>query len=343
MPQQSTTRASQVRTERLQLRYPGADHDAVRDVSITIEPGSITVLAGPSGCGKTSLLKMIGGLLSPTSGRLLVDGSEAQRSLRERRVGWVPQQYALFEHMTVRGNVEYGLRAHKVPRPEREDRVAAMLDLCHIADLRDRPVGQLSGGQRQRVAIARALAPRPLALLLDEPLSALDPQLRVAMRAELKRMIREAGVTTVLVTHDQEEALAMADQIVVMEGGEVRQCGSPDDIWHRPADAWVAEFLGRASAVPVRERTDAGVRIGQRLVVPARGNGSLAIIRAGDLRADTVGEPAAVTACEFAGTVFRLECELDGHRVPAHSATEAELGQIVHLSPVGHAVPVVER
>lgn len=343
--------ASKVEAQDLRLRYPGASRDAIQGVDLTVEPGTITVLAGPSGCGKTTLLKIFGGLLSPTGGRLLVDGSQVHKSLRERRVGWVPQQYALFEHLTVAGNIAYGLKAHKVPKAQRSQRVQDMLELCHISDLKDRPVTQLSGGQRQRVAIARALAPEPLVLLLDEPLSALDPQLRVNMRAELKQMIRDAGVTTILVTHDQEEALAMADQIVVLRDGLVRQAGTPIEIWNHPADAWVAEFLGRASAIEVVDRTADGIEIGPGLHFSSRGEGDYAIVRASDIAATPLDPDAAppsatvakVISSEFAGTWFRVVCDLDGTLIPAHSAVDVSPETLVSLSSLGSRIPAVKK
>lgn len=334
---------SQVRVANLTLRYPGATTDALSGINLTIDPGSITVFAGPSGSGKTTLLKIIGGLLRPTTGELFVDGSSLTKSLKERKVGWVPQQYALFEHMTVAGNVEFGLKAQKVEKAERTRRVQEVLELAHISNFADRSVGELSGGQRQRVALARALAPNPKVLLLDEPLAALDPQLRVALRAELTSLIRDAGVTTILVTHDQEEALAMADKIVLLKDGQLVQADTPDVVWNAPVNAWVAHFIGRAHALQLSEVRDGVASAQCGLQFPSRGEGHLGIVRSADIEAltDPHGAEATVLSSEFAGTVFRLETQIGDEMIPAHCHTHAMPGDQVWLRPTGKRIPVV--
>ncbi|MFE9245060.1 ABC transporter ATP-binding protein [Nocardiopsis sp. NPDC006938] len=218
---------------------------AVADLDLTVRPGEFTTLLGPSGCGKTTTLRMIAGFLQPTSGRILLEGVDATRTPPEKRnIGMVFQSYALFPHMTLRDNVGYGLRTRKVASAETKRRAEEALDLVGLAHLADRKPAELSGGQQQRVALARAVAIRPSVLLLDEPLSNLDAQLRVQMRRELLRVQRETGLTAVLVTHDQDEALELSDTMVILNNGRLEQQGSPRDVFPRPANRFVAEFLG---------------------------------------------------------------------------------------------------
>ncbi|KZC94205.1 MULTISPECIES: ABC transporter ATP-binding protein [Clavibacter] len=238
------------------LRLEGIGHrygstQAVADVSLEVAPGRVLALVGPSGCGKSTLLRLIAGLLTPSSGSLHLDGEDATRLRAERRrIGYVPQSYALFPHLSVRDNVAYGLRAQRVPRAERDERVDHALELTRMTAYADRSPAQLSGGQRQRVALARALAIRPRVLLLDEPLSALDPQLRDGMRRDLRRLLAEADCCTIIVTHDQAEALALADEVAVMRDGRLVQRDSVDGVWSRPLDPFVAEFVAGAAALP---------------------------------------------------------------------------------------------
>jgi spermidine/putrescine ABC transporter ATP-binding subunit len=221
---------------------------AVNNVSFNVNDGEFVFLIGPSGCGKTTTLRMIGGYVSPTSGDILVRGRRINDiPLENRNIGMVFQSYALFPHMTVRGNVEFGLRMRKVPPAERRERVDATLDLVEMRNLADRYPVQLSGGQRQRVAIARVLAFEPDILLLDEPLANLDKRLRDAMRVELKKLQEKVGITSIYVTHDQEEALSMADRIAIMEGGNLLQLGPPEEVYNHPRTTFVATFLGETS------------------------------------------------------------------------------------------------
>jgi sulfate transport system ATP-binding protein len=224
--------------------------DAVQDVTFTAPAGAITALLGPSGSGKSTVLRMIAGLEQPTAGRIVMGDEElTAKSVQERRVGFVFQHYALFRHMTVRANVEFGLRVRKEDQATRRARVDELLDLVHMTPFADRYPDQLSGGQRQRVALARALAPQPSVLLLDEPFGALDAKVRQDLRQWLDELHRELGVTSLLVTHDQEEALELANQIVVMHEGKVEQVGSPGDIYDRPATPFVAGFVGSANVL----------------------------------------------------------------------------------------------
>jgi sulfate/thiosulfate transport system ATP-binding protein len=240
--------------------------EAVRDVSFAAEGGSITALLGPSGSGKSTVLRMIAGLEAPTSGRIWMEGEEHTfKEVQERRVGFVFQHYALFKHMTVAQNVAFGLSVRKVSRRDRARRVDDLLELVHLGGFRDRYPGQLSGGQRQRVALARALAPRPKVLLLDEPFGALDAKVRQDLRRWLDELHREIGVTSLLVTHDQDEALELANRIVVMADGRIEQIGTPDEIYNEPATAFVAGFVGSSNVLHGRV-VDGHVQFGEHRV-----------------------------------------------------------------------------
>ena len=225
----------------------------LRDISLSIAPGEIFALLGPSGCGKSTLLRLIAGFETPTSGTIRLDGEDVTGLPPNRRpVNMVFQSYAVFPHMTVAENVGYGLVVERVAQAEIDERVSAALEQVQLASLGARRPEQLSGGQRQRVALARALVKRPRLLLLDEPLSALDAKLRDAMRLELVKLQETVGITFVIVTHDQNEAMAMADRIAVLEGGRLRQVAAPETLYRRPSDAFVADFIGTVHAFPVR-------------------------------------------------------------------------------------------
>lgn len=223
---------------------------AVDDVSFTAREGAITALLGPSGSGKSTVLRMIAGLEHPTSGRIWMGPDELTvKSVQERQVGFVFQHYALFRHMTVADNVAFGLQVRKESKAAQKKRVDDLLELVQLSHFRDRYPDQLSGGQRQRVALARALAPKPQVLLLDEPFGALDARVRQDLRRWLDELHRELGVTSLLVTHDQEEALELANQIVVMHEGKVEQVGTPSEIYDDPATSFVAGFVGSANVI----------------------------------------------------------------------------------------------
>jgi ABC-type Fe3+/spermidine/putrescine transport system ATPase subunit len=225
----------------LSKHYPG--HAAVDGVSLAIPPGAFFSLLGPSGCGKTTTLRLVGGFEEPTSGQILLRGESIRHLPPYRRnVSTVFQSYALFPHLTVRGNIEFGLRHRHLPDPG--ERVRRAIELVQLAGKDSRSPAQISGGERQRVALARSLVIEPDVLLLDEPLSALDPALRKQMRAELKSLQRRTGVTFLFVTHDQEEALSLSDQVAVMNQGRIEQVGRPEEVYLRPRTRFVACFLG---------------------------------------------------------------------------------------------------
>ena len=254
-------------------RFGGVD--AVHDVTLAIGDGEFFSLLGPSGCGKTTTLRMIAGFVTPDTGRILLHGEDTTSISPNRRpVNMVFQQYALFPHMTIYDNVAFGLKMKRVPRGEHAGRIHEMLRVVALEGLERRRTRQLSGGQQQRVALARALVNRPAALLLDEPLGALDVKLRKQMQLELKRIQTELGTTFVYVTHDQEEALAMSDRIAVMNGGRVEQVGTPREIYEHPQTPFVADFIGSLNALELTvEELVGGFAVmrlgeGERVVVP---------------------------------------------------------------------------
>lgn len=232
---------------------------AVRDVSLTIRKGEIFALLGGSGCGKTTLLRMLAGFEEPTAGRIFLDGQDMTGVPPwERPVHMMFQSYALFPHMSVAKNVGYGLKHEKMTKAERTDRVRAMLDLVQLTAFADRKPHQISGGQRQRVALARALARQPKLLLLDEPLAALDKKLREHTQFELMSIQERTGVTFIVVTHDQEEAMTLADRIAVMDRGQVQQVGGPGEVYEHPNSRFVANFLGSITQFPARVASVSG-------------------------------------------------------------------------------------
>jgi len=235
---------------------------ALRGVSLDVEHGTFVCFLGPSGCGKTTLLRIIAGLEEPDEGDVLIEGSDLTHvPARRRNFGVVFQSYSLFPNMTVAGNVAYGLQCRKWDRGVISERVERMLALVHLADQRDKYPHQLSGGQQQRVALARALAPEPRMLLLDEPLSALDAKVREGLRGEIRELQSELNITTVMVTHDQDEAMEMADRIVVMNNGVIDQVGSAEELYTAPANRFVAEFIGRINVLRLNGAGDGPPRL----------------------------------------------------------------------------------
>ncbi|RMH49067.1 MAG: ABC transporter ATP-binding protein, partial [Alphaproteobacteria bacterium] len=306
---------------RLQLdgltkRY--GDFHATRDVSLTVEEGEFVVLLGPSGCGKTTTLRMVAGFVEPTAGRVFIGGQDITGLPPwKRNTGLVFQSYALFPHMTVGQNVAFGLEMRRVGRAECAERVAEALRLVRLEHLADRLPRQLSGGQQQRVALARALVFRPDILLLDEPLSNLDAKLREEVRVEIRGLQRELGITTVMVTHDQEEALTIADRLVVMNEGRVQQIGDQRALYERPRNRFVAGFVGRGSFLdgvieaPGRFRSAGGLAI-----ACAGGSPGPAVlglrperVRVGDSGGKNAF-PARVEFVSYLGGLIELHCRL---------------------------------
>jgi iron(III) transport system ATP-binding protein len=237
--------------------HGGGARDAVRDVSLEVAPGRFLTLLGPSGCGKTTTLRIVAGFEAPTSGRVLIGGTDVTGLMANRRnIGFVFQHYALFPHLPVGENVAYGLRVRKWSAREITRAVGDVLALVGLAGYERRFPHQLSGGEQQRVALARAVVIRPQVLLFDEPLSNLDAKLRVQMRAEIRRLQETLAITTVYVTHDQDEAMAISDRIAVMQEGRIVQVGTAEDVYARPATTFIAEFIGRMNVIEAEARPD---------------------------------------------------------------------------------------
>ena len=228
---------------------------ASRDVSFGLKKGQLVALLGPSGSGKTTILRMLAGLETPDSGNIVIDGQIVNQVEPSRRgIGFVFQNYALFRYMTVFQNIAFGLKVQKVPRPELRRRVKELIELTGLSGLQERYPSELSGGQRQRVAFARALAPNPAILLLDEPFAAIDAKVRKELRVWLKEMIHKVGVTSIFVTHDQDEAVEIADEILIVNEGKIEQMGAPIDIYKRPETPFVAQFVGASATLDHYER-----------------------------------------------------------------------------------------
>ncbi len=327
---------------------------AVDDFSLDIQEGEFVCLLGPSGCGKTTLLRMIAGLEEQNAGDLYQAGVNISRlPPNQRDFGIVFQSYALFPNLTATQNIAYGLETRKLPKKQIADRVSEMLELVGLPDVGHKYPSQLSGGQQQRIALARALAPSPGLMLLDEPLSALDARVRVTLRLEIKHLQKQLGVTTILVTHDQEEALVMADRIVVMKSGRIEQVGRPEDIYRSPATPFVADFVGVMNFLPgITEQGSDYVRCGSfKLHCSEPHNLSVGekvslAVRPEDVRVGAADNGMRnvvlghIDLIEFLGSFYRLTIHLEGLE-NARLVAEVSINRMRDLEiDVGKTLPV---
>ncbi|MBR0936576.1 ABC transporter ATP-binding protein [Bradyrhizobium jicamae] len=339
-----------VRIEACGKTFADGTH-ALEPATLDIARSETLVLLGPSGCGKTTLLRIIAGLEVPDAGgKVLFDGKDVTGvPIEHRNVGMVFQSYALFPNMTVADNIGYGLKIRGMAKDERAARIAELVALTNIAGLENRRIDQLSGGQRQRVALARAVAIRPGILLLDEPLTALDAALRDRLRSELNRLLRELGITTIYVTHDQAEAMELGDRIVVMRKGAIAQIGTPREVYFTPTNRFVAEFVGAANIVEAPMEQGELILPGGRL--PAGGEATAAkaivMIRPETIRVTEVGTgpvSAVVDAVNFIGDRLRLVVSGAAGRplnVDAPNTVQAKVGDRVGLSIAPEAIRVL--
>src|SRR3954469_18227528 len=291
------------------IRKAFANNTVVQDFNLDVGAGEFVSFLGPSGCGKTTVLRMVAGFEEPSSGSIVIGGKDVTRlKPNQRNIGMVFQAYALFPNLTVAQNIAFGLKVAGAPRAEIDQRVAEMLSLIKLPEFGERFPYQLSGGQQQRVALARALAPKPKVLLPEEPLSALDAKVRVSLRDEIRGIQKELGITTVFVTHDQEEALSISDRLVVMYGGKAEQVGTPFEIYNRPATKFVANFVGTLNVLEgtVSDAATGKVRVSkEEIAIPAKLNGS----KSGDVISLAL-RPEAIALGRRAGSETSLSGEI---------------------------------
>ena len=325
-------------------------HRALNSIDLVVKPGEFVALLGPSGCGKTTALRALSGLELINGGRILIDNVDvATVPTNKRDIGMVFQSYSLFPHLTALENVEFGLRMRKVAAGQRRVRALEALDTVGLGKHSARFAHQLSGGQQQRVALARALVTRPRVLLLDEPLSALDAKVRVQLRDQIRRIQTDLGITTVFVTHDQEEALAVADRVAVMKDGTTEQIGTPEELYATPSTPFVADFVGLSNRVSAELSGGKVVvhgmtldLLGQRLP-----DGPVtAFIRPEDITLDSEGIPGTVVSSSFLGSLRRTQVVLDDDSLLSiqHAVDTKPLpGEVVHLRLKGAPVSAVQR
>jgi putative spermidine/putrescine transport system ATP-binding protein len=324
--------------EFLEVKRSFGTTQALSGLNLQIAGGELLALLGPSGCGKTTALRILAGFDKPTSGAITIDGADVLRvPVNKRDMGMVFQSYSLFPTMTAAENVAFGLRLRRHARAKRRDRAGNLLELVGLAEHAGKYPHQLSGGQQQRVALARALAISPRVLLLDEPLSALDAKVREQLRDEIRRIQRELGVTTLFVTHDQEEALSMADRVGVMRAGRLEQCATPSELYDRPSTPFVGEFVGTMNRVPGLTLDDGNVRVGTQVLTPTlpgpgAGQEVAVLVRpeAIVVHADTAGD-CLIAGATFRGATTRLQLVRDdGNRmladIPSHRCAKLPTG-----------------
>lgn len=311
------------------------DFLASDNVSFGVEKGRLVALLGPSGSGKTTLLRMIAGLETPNAGDIYIDGQRMNDIPAARRgIGFVFQNYALFRYMTVFDNVAFGLELQKVPKAQMKKRVMELLELTGLSGMEKRYPNQLSGGQRQRVAFARALAPNPQVLLLDEPFAAIDAKVRTELRSWLKEMVEKLGITSIFVTHDQDEAVEVADEIIITNHGRIEQMGAPLDIYKTPATPFVAQFIGRSSVVEEYDRLKGFDRIkgADRAVIRPE---FVKISRSGKLNQYvSAAETGVVTDVMFRGNRMDVTVDINGIRIVGERSLEKDMvsvGDTVHV------------
>ncbi|PRD40787.1 Fe3+/spermidine/putrescine ABC transporter ATP-binding protein [Phyllobacterium phragmitis] len=322
------------------LRKEYGQSVAVERVDIDVGEGELVSLLGPSGCGKTTTLRMVAGFIEPTEGRVVIAGQDVTKMpAYARQTGMVFQSYALFPHMTVAGNVGFGLEMRGVGRAERDRHIMEALKLVQLDHLSERLPRQLSGGQQQRVALARALVINPEVFLLDEPLSNLDAKLRAQVRGEIRALQQRLGLTTLLVTHDQEEALTMSDRLIVMEGGRVRQVGTAEELYENPADAFVADFVGRCNIVKGTIEGSA-MRSESGSLLPCRMEGAPANASVLALRPERIamqpgtdgsGLTARIGAVLYLGAQTEYQLDLDGTVLTAIRPTPQDNDALRHI------------